>query len=720
MQHILQLSRRNFIKNSLAASVGSLMLGFTVKAGPDTVSASRPESITELTNWLQFTTDNQITIIIPSAEMGQGVSTGMAQILAEELDVEWQQINVIQAPFNKIFSNPERGIQFTGGSSSIKEFYLPLRQVGAGARQMLLKAAAKELKISIESLSTDQGFIIASGKKYPYGDFVKTASTLDQPEEVLLKTSDQFRLIGKSLPRIESLSKSTGAAEFGIDVKIDNMLVASVIQSPVFGGEPRNWDEQAAMQQQGVHKVVALPNAIAVIADKFWQAKKALVLLKPEFSRPDTDDPAENTLQIVNAFKQALDEQGKGKPQSDRVIDVEYEVPYLAHATMEPMNCTAHVQSQRVDIWLPTQGPEAVAQATEEITGLDQEQIFVHNTFLGGGYGRRIETDFVTQAVLLSQAVNQPVKLIWSREEDMQHDFYRPAVVCRYQIGLDEQNNPSEWYHQFASSSIFKRITKGSWIPLTSIIGDPIMQVGTDDPPYVPEEGEVEAEYVIVDAAIPVGFWPSVSYSHNTFFRESVIDEAAYIVGEDPYQYRSRLLKNIPREKTVLDLVASKSMWRKVASGRFQGIAVESAFQSYFAMVAEISVEDDQVTLHKITCAMDCGVVINPDMVKAQIEFGISYALSAAAFGEVTLKEGRIVQSNFHDYPMLRINQMPEVNVHLVESQESPSGIGETGVPTLAPALTNAIYAATKKRVRKLPLTNAGFHLAALDRKNTR
>ena len=714
-QNIFKSSRRKFLLAGLATTaLNGVFITFNLEGNTLKKFNQFTEPFTKLTHWFQFTKSKKINIVIPSAEMGQGISTALAQILADELDFEWEKVHVIQAPLNEVYRNPERDIQYTGGSSSVKQFYLPFRKVGAGVRQMILKAASIDLNVNVQNLTTHKGFIYHNNTSYSYFNFLNTALTLDIPEDPILKNKKQHNLIGKSIPRIDNLQKTTGKALYGIDVNIQNMLIASVIQSPYFDGEPIKWNEKLVLKQKGIQQIIKLPNAIAVTGNKFWQVKKALPLLEPEFSKPDNHFPSENTREIFIAFKKALDDKGKGVIKSNKKIDVEYQVPYLAHATLEPMNCTVYVQSERADVWLPTQGPEAVAKVISDLTDLDYDQIFVHNTFIGGGYGRRIETDFVSQAVLISQSTKRPIKLIWSREEDLQHDFYRPAVVCRFQIGIDDKNNPIEWYHQFTCSSVFKRITKDSWIPLTKLIGDPIMQVDTDNPPYVSEDAEVDVNFVIVDASIPVGFWPSVAYSHNTFFRESVIDEIAYKANEDPYVYRSRLLKKIPRKKSVLDIVAKIANWGKCPSNRFQGIAVESAFNSYFAMVAEISVENNVVMLHKISCCVDCGIVINPDIVIGQFEFGISFALSAVAYGEITLNNGKIEQSNFHDYQVIHMNQMPEVNVHIVDSNELPGGIGETGIPTLAPALTNAIYAATKKRIRRLPITKEGFHLGEL------
>lgn len=465
--------------------------------------------------------------------------------------------------------------------------------------------------------------------------------------------------------------------------------------------------------------MVALDGAVAVVASGYWPAQKGLKALAAEFE--GGIEPELSSSEVSARLRAALDEK-KPRPLTNtaKVLELEYEVPYLAHATLEPMTCTAHVTEERCEIWVPSQSQSQTHSIAKKLTKLDDEQIVVHTTLLGGGFGRRGENDFVGQAVQISQAVGKPVKLIWSREEDTQHDFYRPATVGRLQIGLDENGTPNHWQVQIAGSSIFKRLFRNvapsalSWIPMTSVIGDPVAAEGAKEVPYLPSQyGESEFSHEIVDAAIPVGFWRSVGHSHNAFFIESAIDEAAQLADEDAYQYRRRLLAKHPRWLQVLDKAAQMADWGNTPQGRVQGIAVHESFGSFVAQVVELSiVGDKQVKLHKIWCAADCGAVVNPDTVKAQMEGGLIFGLVAAAVGEVTVEQGRILQSNFHDYPLLRMIDVPDIEVELITSSEAPGGAGEPGTPPIAPALTNALFAATGERLRQLPISKSGYVLA--------
>ncbi len=715
------LSRRRFLQGTAAVGATGLLVGCS--SGPQTATLPTPmqEPEGEMHEWLFIGTDNKIIMTNPQTEMGQGVNTSLPQILAEELDADWQTLEVRQAPLNSKFNNSMM-MQMTGGSAAVREYYDALLAIGAGARLMILKAAAAQLGTSVNQLSTENAQVIHNGKAYPYGMFAADAATLRAPDpaELTYKNPNQYKLIGQPITHRDTLDRITGQANFGIDVQVPNMLNAAIVQAPIFGTKPIKWDEQAALAVKGVKKVVAIDHGLIVIADKYWQAKQAAARLKASFSTYNQAMAGRSDAEIRQAYTAALDEEGKAEVDAAHVIDVEYSVPFLAHTTMEPMNATAWVQGDKVDLWIPHQTQTMAATAAKAITGFDDEQIHIHNTLMGGGFGRRLEGDFVAQAILASMAVGAPVKLTWSREEDVQHDMYRPMVISRFQVGLDDKYVPVAWHNQFASTSVMRRnlpIVLPDFLhwavnPITNLAGDMIISQGANHIAYLPEDVSPDAKQLLVDTNIPCGAWRSVGHSSNCFFTESVIDEAANMAGKDPYQYRSDLMTHTPREKAVLDLVAKKANWGNAPAGRFQGIAVEFAFMSYTAMVLEMSIDAGNITVHKVTCAVDCGKVVNPNGAIAQIEGGINFALSSAMQGEITIADGRVQQSNFHDYALMRLAQSPAIEVHLMPSEEKPTGLGEVGVPPLAPALCNALFAATGERVRSLPLTKHGYQFA--------
>ncbi|MBT3437048.1 MAG: xanthine dehydrogenase family protein molybdopterin-binding subunit [Oceanospirillaceae bacterium] len=711
------LTRRHFLKNSAAFGVSGLLIGCSnINTEVELLHSNTPPT-DEMHNWLFIGTDNRIIVTVPCAEMGQGVNTSLAQLVADELDADWHTLEIRQAPLNSKFNNA-MGMQLTGGSTAVRDYYLTMRKVGAGARSIIIKAAAAQLGTTVANLSTQDSHVIYQGKAFPYGQFASDAATWPVPDDVPLKSNDQLNLIGKSLPQIDTHNRITGKAIYGIDVQVPNMLNAAIVQAPIFGSKVKTYNETAALQVTGVKRVLPIEGALVVVAEKYWQAKKGAAALQASFSDYDKSIAGFNTKEVHKAYSDALDEQGKATPNTPYVLDVEYSVPWLAHATMEPMNCTAWVQDDRVDLWLPTQSQTATAKTAADITGLETQQIHVHNQLLGGGFGRRGETDFVAQAVQISMMMKQPIKLIWSREEDMQHDFYRPMVISRFQIGLDAQFKPIAWHNQFASSSVFERVISGTlpsalkWIPVTAFIGDPIIAQGATEIPYLPEGIEADTHLSLVESNIPVGFWRSVGHSSNAFFTESVIDEAAQLAQQDSYEYRRNLLTSSPRERAVLNKAAKLGKWDKAKTGHFQGIAVEYGFESYAAMVVELSVDNNIVTVHKVTCAVDCGKIVNPNGAIAQIEGGINFAISAAMYGEISIEKGRVKQSNFHDYLIMRLNNAPVIEVHLIPSDEAPTGVGEVGVPPLAPAMANALVAAGQPRIRHLPFGKSGLRLA--------
>ncbi len=708
----IRLSRRQFLVGTAALGVG-LTLRFNVDANATEVLSYRDKQdrFPDNDTWLHIGEDNRITIKIPSSEMGQGIHTGLAMIVAEELDANWEQVNIIQAPLSEVFNNPRFGNQMTAGSTSTQSFWQPLRSIGATARLMLIEAAAETWQLSPARIKTQNGFIIANDKSEPYGNFALAAAKLSPSRSPSLKSKKEFRIIGQNIKRLDIPKKVNGSAEFGIDVLRPGMLIAAVAHTPVFKGAVGKINKAEALAVKGVVAIEWVDHGVAVLANDYWSAQKGLKALQPEFKSADV--PLTDSQSIFKKIESELDDQGKAELTGGGFqLDLEYRVPFLAHATMEPMNCTAHVQQERCDIWAPTQAQTLAAESAAKITGLSLKQIFIHTTYLGGGFGRRGESDFIAEAVVLSKKMNKPVKVIWSRSEDMQHDFYRPAIISRFQIELDQKGKPVSWHNQFAGPSIFKRILARNipdWMPLTQIIGDPVAKEGAKHPPYA--KGDLTVDFHIVNIPVPVGFWRSVGASYNSFFVESAIDEAAQAMQIDAFEYRRKLLQDHPRLLGVLERVAEKAGWGK--SSFKQGLAVQESFGSFVAQVVELSVNDNkEMTLHRIICVADCGTIVNPDQVIAQMQGSIIYGLTAAIFGEITLAEGRVVQSNFHDYPVLRINQCPSIEVHLIDSNAAPGGAGEPGTPPIAPALTNALFVATGERIRELPLWNAGYRLS--------
>jgi isoquinoline 1-oxidoreductase beta subunit len=646
------------------------------------------------------------------SEMGQGVSTSLPQLLAEELDVAWDRVFIEQAPADKAYFNSIFPAQVTGGSTSVRAAWKPLREAGATARTMLVQAAANAWSVDPSECRTENGVVMhpATRRRLPYGELAQAAAALPVPSTVVLKTAEQWRLIGKPLPRLDLAGKVTGTAVFGIDAGPENALVAVVARCPVFGGSAVKWNEEAAKAVPGVRQVVRVSNGIAVVADGYWAARKGRDALAVEWNegpaaRFSSDVMRQEAARLGRGSGVVAKRVGTGALTRGRMVTAEYSTPYLAHACMEPMNATAHVEADKCTVWAPTQyqcGPAlggGVQETAAKLTGLDPAQVTVHTTLLGGGFGRRVMNDFVTDAVEASKAVGGPVKVVWSREEDMQHDFYRPASFARVSASLDERGMPTGLTARFVCPSIAAAMFGA---PRTTV--DDAAVEGFADLPYTIPNLLIDA--VHPDWPVPVGFWRSVGASQNGFILESFIDELAAAAGQDPVAYRRALLTNSPRHLAVLDLAARQAGWGSpLPDGRARGIAVVKSFDSYVAEVAEVSLGADRMPrVHRVVCAVDCGRVVNPDGVRAQVESAIVYGLTAALHGEVTIEAGRVVQANFDSYPMLRMREMPVVEVHMVDSAEDPTGMGEPGTPPIAPAVANAVYALTRQRVRRLPL----------------
>jgi isoquinoline 1-oxidoreductase beta subunit len=664
-----------------------------------------------LNAWMLVSTTDVVTIVIDKSEMGQGILTALCMIAAEELDCDWKTIRTEFAPAAKEYFNPAFGMQGTGGSSSVRSSWDPMRKAGAAARDMLLQAAAAKWTVDKSTCRTENGVIYhdASKRKVTYGGVAKAAAKLPVPQDVPLKDPKQYRIVGKPTKRLDTPDKVNGSAQFGIDVRQPAMLYAVVARCPVFGGKVASFDATKAKAVPGVKTVVEISRGIAVVADNTWaamQGRRALDVKWDEGPNANASSESISALFADQMTKTGAEARKEGDAASAltgaaQKIEAVYEVPYLAHATMEPINCTADVRADRVEVWAPTQF-QTMAQATAaKICGVKPENAFIHTTYLGGGFGRKAGTDFVIEAVETSKALGRPVKVTWSREDDTQHDYYRPASYAKLAGGLDADGWPVAWTTRVACSSIME-----AWFPgSTKNNLDPTSVEGVANLPYsIPN---IQVDYMRTEPGIPVGFWRSVGASQNGFFSECFMDELAAAGKKDPYEFRRRLLDKAPRLHGVLELAAQKAGWDKpLPAGRYRGIAVLEAFQSYASQVVEISVDRKarSVKVHRVVCAVDVGRVVNPANVVMQSESAIVYGLSSALYGAITIAHGRVDQTNFNTYPVLRIDAMPVIETYIVPSEEKPTGAGELAVPPLVPALCNAIFAATGKRIRRLPI----------------
>lgn len=708
MSEFTSVTRRRFLQIS-ATAAGGLLIGFHLPRFARYAEAATAEE-TAINAWLRIAPDDSVTILVANSEMGQGVYTALPMLIAEELEVDWRKVKGEMAPADPTYRNLNFGVQATGGSTSVRWAFDPLRKVGATAREMLRQAAAAKWKVPRAECVARNGRIVhhPTGRALGYGTLAVAATKVEPPAEVQLKKRDEWKLLGKPTRRLDTPAKVNGAAQFGIDVQVNGMRVATVMACPVFGGKLKRVDDTPALAVRGVRAVVPLEDAVIVVANGYWPAKKGLDALRPVWDEGSRAGVSSAT--IREQLKAALGKEGAvahsegdiaaAKASATQRVEAVYEVPFLAHATMEPMNATAHVKADGVEIWAPTQGQWPIQQVVSGMLEMKPEQIKVHTTFLGGGFGRKFEFDFVVQAVQASKAVGAPVKLVWSREEDVRHDFYRPAAMARFDAGLDADGMPMAWEARLACPSIMTRVFP-DWVKEGV---DPSSVEGASGIPYGIANQRVE--YVMTDTGVPVGFWRSVGSSQNAFFVQSFLDELAHAAGKDPLDYRLRLLGSKPRYRKVLETAAKAAGWGTPApAGRFRGLALHDSFGSIVGEVAEISIDDGgAITVHKVTCAVDCGWTVNPDTVVAQMESGIVYGLTAALFGEVTLEKGRVQQGNFDTYKMLHLSQMPEIDVHIIESGTELGGIGEPGTPPIAPAVANAVFAATGKRVRKLPI----------------
>jgi isoquinoline 1-oxidoreductase subunit beta len=710
------LSRRSFLQAGAVAG-GGLLLSLSLSFADDKAEAADAEAFAP-NAFIRIGSDGQIVLTMPYVEMGQGTYTGIPMLIAEELEVDLKQVRLEHAPPNeKFYGNPLLGgAQATGGSTAIRAVWTPMRQAGATARTMLVSAAAKRWNVDPASCRAQSGEVLhpPAGRSIKYGELAAHAARMQIPESVALKRPEDFKLIGTPAKRLDTPAKVNGTAVYGIDARPPGVKIATLAQSPVFGGSVKSVNDAAAKAINGVRQIVRLDDAVAVVADHMGAAKKGLAALAIEWD--DGPHARLNTEEIARELEKATLNSGPvaqnigdvDKAMASAVAKVEaiYQVPFLAHAAMEPMNCTVHVRKDGCEVWVGNQ-VIARAQATAaKTTGLPLDKVVVHNHLIGGGFGRRLEIDGVTRAVQIAQHVDGPVKIVWTREEDVQHDMYRPYFFDRLSAGLDEKGMPVAWNNRFAGSSILAR-----WLPPAFNNGlDPDTTDGAIDLIYaIPN---MHVEYLRVEPpGIPTAFWRSVGPSHNVFVTESFIDELAAAAKQDPVAYRRALLDKSSRAKAVLELAAEKAGWGQPlpkAVGR--GVSVQFVFGTYMAQVAEVEVsKDGAVRVRRVVCAVDCGININPDTIRAQIQSAIIFGVTAALYGEITLKDGRVEQANFDTYQILRMNEAPAIEVHIVQSFEPPGGMGEAGTSAIVPAVTNAIFAATGKRLRKLPIDAAAL-----------
>lgn len=709
------LTRRTFLQVVNTAGAG-LVLGIAWTR--DLKGASAPGAAFEPNVFLKIAPDGMVTLISPRPEMGQGVNTSLPMLIAEELEVDWAKVRVETATADKKY-----GEQSVGASESVRGSWKPLREAGAAAREMLIAAAAQQWGVAPGDCRAERGMVIhtASGRKAGYGELAEAASKLPVPKEPKLKDPSQFRVIGTRMHRVDTPAKVDGSAQFGIDVRVPGMVYAAMARCPVFGGKLRSFDAAKAKAFTGVRNVIKIDETVAVLADNTWAAFKGRDALGLQWD--EGENVRFDTASIRQQFKEAGDKPGvawrndgdvaAALQAAPKQLNTVYEFPFLSHAPMEPQNCVAHVQKDRVDVWVSTQTPQDVQDTVAKIAGLPLASVHVNFTYLGGGFGRRLMDDYAAEAAQISKAIGAPVKLMWSREDDMRHDYYRPSSYHRLSGAIGADGQPVAFRHIVVAPSVLQQnygAAKNGH--------DPVVAAQT---PYCYATPNVRTEYVMSNTHVPAGWWRSVYTSHCGFATECFVDELAHAAGKDPFEFRRALLEGermVPsgsekfsttRLRGVLELAATRAGWgTPLPKGRARGIACYPAFGSYVAHVAEVSVEDGAVRVHRVVCAIDCGLTVNPDTVEAQMEGSVVYALSALKH-TITIERGRVAESNFHNYPMWRISEMPVVETHIVKSAADPGGVGEPGVPSVAPAVMNAVFAASGKRLRKLPVRPEDF-----------
>ena len=705
------LSRRSFLKAGAVVG-GGLIVAFTVPGARRFAMAQEPAASLAPNAFLRIGADDSVTVLLAHSEMGQGIWTTLPMLIAEELDADWSKIKVEHAPAAADYASPVFGMQGTGGSTTTWSEFDRYRNAGATARALLVQAAAAKFGVAASECRTENGEVIAGDQRARYGELAQAASLLPAPANVVLKDKKDWKIIGQSTKRLDSLDKITGRAVFGMDVQFEGLMTALVARAPVFGATVTSFNDSVAKAIPGVRHVVQVPTGVAVVADHFWAAKLGRDALEVQWdlgpnAALDSDALREEFRRLAGTeglvAAQAAD--ATVDTASAKKVEAEYLLPYLAHAPMEPLNCTVKISADRCEIWTGTQFQTLEQMAAAAITGLKPDQVFINTTFLGGGFGRRAtaESDFVSEAVHVAKAAGVPVKTVWTREDDIRGGYYRSAFLHKADIALGEDGLPVQWNQRLvgqslAAGTIMEAMMVHNGIDHTSV-------EGVSDSPYVKATRSHRIELHSPQTGIKVLWWRSVGHSHTAFVMESLVDELASAAGQDPLDYRRKLLKDEPRHLGVLNLAAQKAGWGEpLPEGRARGIAVHASFGSYCAQVAEVSLVDGAPRVHRVVVAVDCGMAVNPGNVAAQMESCVAFGLSAALHGRIRFKDGRVVESNYHDYRVLRLNEMPVVEVHTLDSGEKMGGIGETGVPPVAPAVANAVFALTGQRLRELPM----------------
>ncbi|MBK8149745.1 MAG: xanthine dehydrogenase family protein molybdopterin-binding subunit [Acidobacteria bacterium] len=712
------IDRRSFLKASLTAG-GALLVTISMPQISRAAEKFAPETAAgdfQPNAFIKISKDGKVTVTVGQAEMGQGVYTSLPMIVADELEVDWSNVTYESAPAAAAFANPLFGTQGTGGSTSVKAFFAPLRKSAATVREMLVSAAAQQWGVATDSCKAENGKVVhaATGKSLNYGDLLEAAAKIAPSANPKLKDPKDFKYIGKSVKRLDSPAKVNGKAVFGLDVRLPGMLYATVQRSPVIGGKVKSVDDTAAKAVKGVRNVITLESGVAVVADNYFAASRGRRALKIVWDEGKMATVSSESI-LASYIEAAEKEKGlvakkigdadAARSKAFKTVEAVYIAPFLAHATMEPMNFTADVRADSAELWGGSQLQMVVQARIAKALGFAPDKVKVNTTLLGGGFGRRVGIDYVLDSALLSKATGKPVKVVWTREDDIQNDFYRPFTYNKISAGIDADGKPVFWNHRIVNASLMASLAE-------PVFGFPFPDGQLDDSSYEGAHNlpyqipNLQVDWIRKDTGVPGGFWRSVGSSHTAFTVECFLDELAAAAGKDPLEYRLSLLDKNSRHAGVLRLAAEKAGWAtKPAAGVFRGIAVAESFGSFVAQVAEVSVgKDGTVKVHRVVCAVDCGQVVNPDTVAAQMEGGIVYGLTATLYGEITLKTGRVQQSNFNNYKMLRMSEMPKVEVHILPSKEPHGGVGEPGTPPIAPAVVNAIFAATGKRVRRLPI----------------
>jgi isoquinoline 1-oxidoreductase beta subunit len=715
-----QPSRRDFLKTGAAMGSG-LVLAFTLPAGfskwaiaQESVPASKDFTSAALPNaFIKISPDNSIRLIINKLEMGQGVNTSLAQLIAEELECEWERIHCESAPVAPVYNATFAPMQMAGGSTSVASSWEQLRRVGAMAREMLILAAAERWGVPAKEIRAEKGAVHHPKKgSLSYGEIADAAAKQTPPASIPLKDPKKFKIIGQSMRRVDAADKINGKAIFGLDVKLPDMLYA-VIARPPFGATLQGFDEKAAKQVSGLKEIIKLDgHKVAFVATHSWAAMKARDAAKVQWKL--SDDPLLSQDSLKKVFTETLDKPGTqvkkvGKTpealkKAKKVLEATYEFPYLAHACMEPMNCTVSYDGQSAHIWAGHQMPTGDRMAASKVLGLPPEKIEVTTTYAGGSFGRRAnkDSDFVVEACALVKQLKKPIKVVWTREDDMRGGYYRPMTLHRVRAGVDGKGRVSGWEHKIVGQGVMAGSVFAPQIDKTGI--DPSSIEGVDNTPYALSDFDLQLQ--LMKTPVTTLWWRSVGHTHTAYVMETFIDELAAAAGKDPLQYRKELIRQSPRHQAVLDLLAKKSDWgKKMPAGRALGLAVHESFNSVVGHVVEVSLNGSEVKVHKVVSAVHCGTVVNPKGAQAQVESAIAYGLSACLHGDLTLEKGQIKQGNFHDYPLVRMPEMPVIDVHFVSSADQPTGLGEPGLPPLAPAIANAIFQLTGKRVRTQPFS---------------